>query len=97
MACSGLLAPLPWPAQRPMLLLVVELCSLCFQSTDLSIANVVATALFGDGAAGAIVSCRGQGPSIGPSGEHIWASSLDVMGWEVSPTGLKAHVTYRPW
>jgi alkylresorcinol/alkylpyrone synthase len=72
------------------LFLVVELCSLCFQSTDLSITNVVASALFGDGAAGAIVSCHGEGPSIGPSGEYTWAGSLDVMGWEVSPTGLKA-------
>jgi alkylresorcinol/alkylpyrone synthase len=80
------------PASR-VLFLVVELCSLCFQENDRSKSNIVATALFGDGAAGAIVSCRGEGPSIGPSGEHTWAGSLGVMGWDVSSTGLKAFLS----
>jgi len=71
------------------LLLVVELCSLCFREVDRSKANIVATALFGDGAAGAILSCRGAGPRLGPTGEHTWPDSLDIMGWEVAEDGLQ--------
>lgn len=77
------------PGSR-VLFLVVELCALTFRKNDLSKSNVVATALFGDGAAGAIVSTRGTGKPIGVSGEYTWPNSLDVMGWEVQEDGLKA-------
>jgi alkylresorcinol/alkylpyrone synthase len=77
------------PEER-ILFLVVELCALSFRKNDTSKSNLVATALFGDGAAAAIVSCRGDGPRIGPSGEHTWPRSLDVMGWDVAEDGLKA-------
>ncbi|GAA0531750.1 alkylresorcinol/alkylpyrone synthase [Rhizomicrobium palustre] len=72
------------------LFLVVELCTLNFRKEDLSKSNIVATALFGDGAAGALLSTEAQGPVLGPSGEHTWPHSLDVMGWEVEDQGLKA-------
>ena len=72
------------------LFLVVELCALTFRKNDLSKSNIVATALFGDGAAGAIISTRGRGRPLGASGEHTWPGSLDVMGWEVEEDGLKA-------
>lgn len=80
------------------LLLVVELCGLTFRHRDRSKSNIVATALFGDGAAAAVISCRGEygpgranggKPCIGPSGEHTWPDSLDVMGWDVAGDGLK--------
>ena len=77
------------PGSR-VLFLVVELCALTFRKNDLSKSNVVATALFGDGAAGAIVSTRGTGTPLGMSGEYTWPNSLDVMGWEVQEDGLKA-------
>jgi len=78
--------------QSRVLLLVVELCGLTFRHQDRSKSNLVATALFGDGAAAAIVSCRdeyAEGPRLGPWGEHTWPDSLDVMGWEVADDGLK--------
>ncbi len=43
------------------LYLVVELCALWFRRDDRSKSNIVATALFGDGAAAAIISCQGEG------------------------------------
>ena len=79
------------PASR-VLLLVVELCGLTFRLQDRSKSNLVATALFGDGAAAAIVSCREeyvQKPRLGPWGEHTWPDSLGVMGWDVADDGLK--------
>jgi alkylresorcinol/alkylpyrone synthase len=75
---------------RRVLCLVVELCALCFRRNDASKSNIVATALFGDGAAAAIISTDGDGPTIGASGEHLFPDSLDVMGWEVAEDGLKA-------
>jgi alkylresorcinol/alkylpyrone synthase len=72
------------------LLLVVELCALSFRKSDISKSNIVATALFGDGAAAAVVSSHGAGPKFGAAGEHTWQQSLDVMGWDVTEDGLKA-------
>ena len=74
------------------LLLVVELCSLTFRPQDRSKSNLVATALFGDGAAAAVVTCDeafADRPRLGPWGEHTWPDSLDVMGWDVADDGLK--------
>jgi alkylresorcinol/alkylpyrone synthase len=78
--------------QSRVLLLVVELCALTFRHGDRSKSNLVATALFGDGAAAAVISCRdeyGQAPRLGPAGEHTWPDSLDVMGWDIADDGLK--------
>jgi alkylresorcinol/alkylpyrone synthase len=72
------------------LFLVVELCALCFRRDDFSKSNIVATALFGDGAAAALISCDGDGASIVAGGEYTWPDSLDVMGWDVTREGFKA-------
>lgn len=72
------------------LFLVVELCALTFRKDDFSKSNIVAAALFGDGAAGAILSTNGKGSKIGAGGEYTWPHSLDVMGWDIQEDGLKA-------
>jgi alkylresorcinol/alkylpyrone synthase len=81
---------------KPVLCLVVELCTLSFRRGDLQKSNIVATALFGDGAAAALLRCdgesggAGEGPAIIATGEHTWPKSLDIMGWDVADDGLKA-------
>jgi alkylresorcinol/alkylpyrone synthase len=77
------------PGSR-VLFLVVELCALTFRKDDTTKSNIVATALFGDGAAGAILSTDGDGPAVGPGGEFTWPNSLGIMGWDVEEDGLKA-------
>ena len=77
------------PASR-VLFLVVELCALCFRRGDFTKSNLVATALFGDGAAAAVISCAGDGPALAEGGEFTWPDSLDIMGWDVAEDGLKA-------
>ena len=72
------------------LFLTVELCALAFRRDDWSKSNIVATALFGDGAAGALLSTLGEGPAIVAAGEHTWPDSLDIMGWEVADNGFSA-------
>jgi alkylresorcinol/alkylpyrone synthase len=80
------------PPGRPVLLIVVELCTLQFRRDDLSRSNIVATALFGDGAAAAVLRVDGKddGPAVVASGEHTWPNSRDIMGWDVAADGLKA-------
>jgi alkylresorcinol/alkylpyrone synthase len=72
------------------LFLVVELCALSFRRDDLSKSNLVATALFGDGAAAALLTVGDRGLAIRATGEHTWPQSLEVMGWEIADDGLRA-------
>jgi alkylresorcinol/alkylpyrone synthase len=77
---------------KAVLFLVVELCTLQFRRDDLARSNIVATALFGDGAAAAVLRADGKetGPAIMARGEHTWPHSLDIMGWDVADDGLRA-------
>ena len=72
------------------LLLVVELCALAFRYDDLGKSSLVATALFGDGAAAAVmrVEDESSGPQFERSGEFTWPASLDIMGWKVDDAGF---------
>jgi alkylresorcinol/alkylpyrone synthase len=73
------------------LLVVVELCTLAFRSDRGAKADVISSALFGDGAA-AMVLRADEGPGaalrIGACGEHTWPGTLDIMGWSIDPTGF---------
>lgn len=74
------------------LLVAVELCTLAFRDDELTKANIVATALFGDGAAAAVLSADSADGliEIESSGEHLWPDTLDIMGWRVDPVGFSA-------
>jgi alkylresorcinol/alkylpyrone synthase len=72
-------------------LLSVELCSLTLQPDDLSIPNLIATGLFGDGAAAvAVVGERraAAGPAIVASRSVFYPDSERVMGWDISEDGF---------
>ncbi len=78
------------------LVVSVELCSLTLQRDDASVANIIASALFGDGAAavvlgGAAHGGRGQGgaPSIVATRAVFYPGSERMMGWEVVDSGFK--------
>lgn len=72
-------------------LLSVELCSLTLQAEDLSIPNLIATGLFGDGAAAVMVVGDGRaadGPEIVATRSVFYPDSEDVMGWSISESGF---------
>ncbi|MBK18820.1 MAG: hypothetical protein CMM52_08290 [Rhodospirillaceae bacterium] len=73
---------------KTILFVAVELCGLTFRRCDGSKANVIATALFGDGAAAAVINSDGNGATFENGGEFTWPNSLDVMGWSVEEDGL---------
>ena len=71
------------------LFVTIELCSLAFRLDELTKSNIVATALFGDGAAACVLRSGDEGAyRIEGSGQHIWPDTLDIMGWNVDPSGF---------
>ena len=75
--------------EAKVLLVAVELCGLTFQFDDWGKSNLVATALFGDGAAAVILSGEGDGPEILGTQSTTWPDSLDVMGWNILNEGMQ--------
>lgn len=76
-------------------LLAVELCSLT-PKTDPSMATLVGSALFGDGAAAVVVAGDHRaeqigacGPEVVDSRSHLYPDSLRTMGWDVGASGFR--------
>ncbi len=73
-------------------LIAVELCTLTVQREDRSVANLVATVLFGDGAA-AVISTGAQrkpaGPKVLATRSRIYPDTEDVMGWNIGSDGFR--------
>ena len=85
-----------YPKERA-LVVSVELCSLSFQINDRRKSNIIATALFGDGAAACLVvgdevpisENEMAHPSILGSLSTIYPETLDVMGWRITSNGFE--------
>jgi len=76
------------PGSR-VLFVCLELCTLSFRMEEPTKADIVATALFGDGAAACVLqSGEGGFASVVSAAEHTWPDTLDIMGWRVDPEGL---------
>lgn len=81
-------------------LMSVELCSLTLQRNDPSIPNLVASGLFGDGAAAVVAAGsaraadlpddpRQSRPEVLASRSRLYPDSQRTMGWDVGASGLK--------
>lgn len=86
-------------------LLSVELCSLTLQRRDVSIPNLIASGLFGDGAAAVVVLGRDHpangagpggasapnaaGPEIVATRSVFYPDTEDVMGWRIGSDGFR--------
>jgi alkylresorcinol/alkylpyrone synthase len=71
------------------LFVTVETCSISIRLDSDDAAAVVATALFGDGAAAAVVtSGKHSLARIAGSAEKLWPDTLRIMGWDVEDPGL---------
>jgi alkylresorcinol/alkylpyrone synthase len=72
--------------------LAVELCSLTWQRDDLSVANLISTGLFGDGAAAVMVAgsqAGFKGPQVLATRSVFYPNTQDVMGWNISEDGFR--------
>lgn len=73
-------------------LVCVELCSLTWQREDMSVANIISSGLFGDGAAAVLVAgrnVRGDGPEILGTRSVFYPDTEKVMGWDISEKGFR--------
>ncbi|KRF26449.1 type III polyketide synthase [Phycicoccus sp. Soil803] len=80
-------------------LLSAELCSLTVQRDDTSTANLVASGLFGDGAAAVVIVGADKAAELGPDSGHdlrvlatrsrMYPDSERAMGWDVGASGLR--------
>lgn len=89
---SGLSIAARLAQSRPgsnVLLVAVETCTLSFRADQLTKANVVATALFADGAAALVLRAEEGGlAEVEATAQHTWPDTLDIMGWSVDAEGL---------
>jgi alkylresorcinol/alkylpyrone synthase len=72
----------------------VELCSLTVQRNDPSVANMVASGLFGDGAAAAVLvgsdrAAHHPGPTVIGTRSHLFPDTERSMGWDVGSSGFR--------
>src|SRR5262245_48936792 len=97
LGCAGGVAGLAIGADLAMarpgsivLVVAIELCSLAVRRDQPTKANMVALALFGDGAAAAVLTSAetGGGTRIVETGHHTWPDTLHIMGWKVDPLGF---------
>ena len=98
-----------WLRGRPdglAVVLAVEICSLTLQRDDLSIPNLIAAGLFGDGAAAVVLAgaARPEGapprgnpprPRVVASRAVLYPDTERVMGWDVVDTGFKIVLSAR--
>ena len=73
------------------LLIALELCSLSYDYSQFDKKNMIATALFADGCAAAVISGKtGQGdaPAFRAFDQKTWPDTRDMMGWEIGATGF---------
>ena len=81
--------------QESVILFAVELCSLTIQRDDLSLANLVASGLFGDGAAAVLMVgddhplARPGLPGVIDSQSQFFPETEHIMGWDVTNSGFK--------
>ena len=77
------------------LLVSVELCSLTLQQGDASMANIVSSGLFGDGAAAVVMvgEDRARGMSGGidvvDTRSALYPDTSDALGWDIGGSGFR--------
>ncbi len=75
---------------RIVLVVAVELCSLAVRRDLATKGNMVALALFGDGAAAVVLrgGTGGHAIRIVNAAHHTWPDTLHIMGWRVDTMGF---------
>jgi len=91
---------LAWPGHVAALL-AVELCSLSWPRTEVTTADLVASALFGDGAAAVVAT--GHDPAAPPQAarlprviatrSEVYPDSTDTLGWRLGADGFRIVLT----
>jgi alkylresorcinol/alkylpyrone synthase len=92
---AGLARAADWACAYPranVALIAVELCSLTWQADDLSIPNLIASSLFGDGAVALVLrgdAPPGCGPRVLSSRAVFFPDTERVMGFDIGSWGMR--------
>jgi alkylresorcinol/alkylpyrone synthase len=71
------------------LFVTIETCSIAIRLDSDDPAAIVATAIFGDGAAAAVVQAGEKGiATIAGARERMWPDTLSIMGWRIEDPGF---------
>jgi alkylresorcinol/alkylpyrone synthase len=75
-------------------LLCVELCLVTHQTQDVSVANIIASGLFGDAASAAVLTGGKRkgtrpGPKVLASRACLYPNTEHILGWDIVDTGFK--------
>ena len=89
---TGLAAAARFASAEPgsrWLFVTIETCSISIRLDSDDPAAIVATAIFGDGAAAAVVEAGKAGiATLTASGERMWPDTLGIMGWRIEDPGF---------
>ena len=91
---------LAWPGHAAALL-AVELCSLSWPRSEVTTADLVASALFGDGAAAVVATGRDTAappqaarlPRVIATRSEVYPDSTDTLGWRLGADGFRIVLT----
>ena len=90
---------LAWPGHAAALL-AVELCSLSLPRSEVTTADLVASALFGDGAAAVVATGQGRAappatrlPQVIATRSEVYPDSTDTLGWRLGADGFRIVLT----
>lgn len=90
---------LGWPGHAAALI-AVELCSLSWPRSQVTTADLVASALFGDGAAAVVAVGEPREtpwsprlPVVVATRSEVYPGSTDTLGWRLSPDGFRIVLT----
>jgi alkylresorcinol/alkylpyrone synthase len=82
---------LAWPGHTAAVL-AVELCTLTVPTTEVTNADLVASALFGDGAAAVVATgsaAASRLPRVIATRSEVYPDSADTLGWRLGPDGFR--------
>lgn len=80
------------------LVVALETCSLTFAAGDATKKNLVAAAIFADGAASVLIAgdeAAGEGPRLLATRSHLFADSQHIMGWDFTDAGMRLVLSPR--
>ncbi len=77
------------------LVVCCELCSLHYQTGPVARDQIIANAIFADGASCAVVGSRGVGPALRGFSSRVFEGTAELMRWSIGDNGFMMRLSAR--
>eukprot|EP00913_Durusdinium_trenchii_P006232 g5844.t1 len=77
------------------LVICCELCSLHYQTGPVARDQIIANAIFADGASCAVVGSQGSGPELRGFSSRVFEGTADLMRWSIGDYGFRMRLSAR--